>query len=241
MKLRTTLARVVAVALVATSGAVASTAVTAPAHAAGTHATTITLDPISTSYLNDFGAVEYGDDFALTGKVAATDGTSLYCPSGTGTATLEALPYGATAWTPVATDTSASSLSFYGVVPSISTQYRVSFAGCTTTSSNPDTFQPAVSAPVTVGVARVADIKIKGRNTLVGKVKPDFAKQKLIFQKKKGKRFVKWFKVRTNAKGKFRKTVSGKVGDEFAVVWPASNGYAGGVSVYCFTSIGFCA
>ncbi len=230
MKLRSTLARVVAVALVATSGAVASTAVTAPAaHAAGkTLATTATLSA-PTYGLNDFGALEYGKTVSINGAVKSSEGSSV----SKGTVTLEASPYPYTSWTPVQTTTASGFLSFKDLAPTISTKYRLTYSGYTAANQYEDTFQATVGPELLIPVARTAKIKPKG-HVLKGKVAPDFAKQKLVFQKKKGKKYVKWFTVKTNKLGAFRKFVPGKVGDEFAIVWPSSNGYAGGVSFYHF-------
>ena len=222
MNVRKTIVRVLALALLAAPAAVVASGESA--QAVTTQTTTTTLDPITST-------TAYGSDVYVTGSVKDASGSSVY----DGTVTLMALPYGATAWQPVATDTAGGYVSF-DVKPTISTQYQLVYSGYTAQSSYETTYKSSASAATLAPVARKLTIKHKGLK-MWGKVTPAAKKLKLVFKIKKGHKYKKWFKVKTNKKGKWTKHIHGKVGTHFVVVLPGSGGYAGAANAY--TIIGF--
>lgn len=171
-------------------------AIAAPSQAADTWTTTTTATPSST-------AVTYGDDLYVSVDVASSDG---YSPGGAdGTVTLYAMEAGSSAWVPVATAASTYS-SFYDVKPRATTTYKVVYSGYT----DPDTvygdnYWPSESAPFTIGVTRNVKIdNAKARMTIKGKIKPDYKRNKVKVQIKKGKRYVKFKTVRTTRRSTFQ-------------------------------------
>lgn len=171
-------------------------AIAAPSQAADTWTTTTTATPSST-------AVTYGDDLYVSVDVASSDG---YSPGGAdGTLTLYAMEAGSSAWVPVATAANTYS-SFYDVKPQASTAYKVVYSGYT----DPDTvygdnYGPSESAPFTIGVTRNVKIdNAKARMTIKGKIKPDYKRNKVKVQIKKGKRYVKFKTVRTTRRSTFQ-------------------------------------
>lgn len=170
--------------------------IAAPSQAADTWTTTTTATPSST-------AVTYGDDLYVSVDVASSDG---YSPGGAdGTVTLYAMEAGSSAWVPVATAASTYS-SFYDVKPRATTTYKVVYSGYT----DPDTvygdnYWPSESAPFTIGVTRNVKIdNAKARMTIKGKIKPDYKRNKVKVQIKKGKRYVKFKTVRTTRRSTFQ-------------------------------------
>jgi hypothetical protein len=223
MNVRKTLVRVLALALLAAPAAVVASGESAQAVTMATHGTTVTLDPITST-------TTYGGDVYVTGSVKdATTGDSVY----DGTVTLMALPYGASAWQPIATDTAGGYVSF-DVKPGISTQYQLVYGGGD--NGYDTTWTGNHSSSVLAPVARKLTIKHKGLK-MWGKVTPAAKKLKLVFKIKKGHKYKKWFTVKTNKKGKWTKHIHGKVGTHFVVVLPGSGGYAGAANAY--TIIGF--
>jgi hypothetical protein len=222
MKFRRTLARGVALALLAAPLSLAA-GVTPAARAADvpTHTAVATLE------LSGSGPITYKSTAHIYGAVKDTDGSSVY----DGTVKLQALAYGASAWAdvPGATDEASGFLSF-DVKPLISTQYRLVYSGHTGTDEYDPTYTSAVSNAVAEPVARALIIKHKGLH-MWGTIKPA-AKLKLVFKIKKGKRYKKWFTVRTDKSGRWSKQIHGKVGTRFVVVLPASHGYAGAADGY---------
>ena len=171
-------------------------AIAAPSQAADTWTTTTTATPSST-------AVTYGDDLYVSVDVASSDG---YSPGGTdGTVTLYAMEAGTSAWVPVTTAANTYS-SFYDVKPRASTAYKVVYSGYT----DPDTvygdnYGPSESAPFTIGVTRNVKIdNAKARMTIKGKIKPDYKRNKVKVQIKKGKRYVKFKTVKTTSRSTFQ-------------------------------------
>jgi hypothetical protein len=216
MNVRKTLARAVALALLAAPLTVAAAGV-GPAQAATTLQTTALIQVANAVPL------DYGTG---TGRIeAAIKGSDGYAVT-TGTVHLQALAYGAAGWADVTTTTASGYLSF-DVKPSISTQYRVVYDGGSDSSY---TYAGTTSAPVDEPVARVLKVKYKGLK-MWGTVKPA-SKLKLVFKIKKGKKYKNWFKVKTNKKGKWTKHIKGKVGTKFAVVVPAGGGYAATGGLY---------
>lgn len=114
--------------------------------------------------------------------------------------------------------------------PSVSTQYRLVYTGYTATSSYESSYSSTTGTAVKASVARALNIKHKGLH-MWGTVKPA-SKLKLVFKIKKGHKYKKWFKVKTNKKGKWSKHIRGKVGTHFIVVLPGSGGYAGTANAY---------
>jgi hypothetical protein len=216
MNVRKTLARAVALAMLAAPLSLAVTATESPAQAVTTLQTSAVLQ------LSNTGALAYGTSAHVYGAVKDSDGYSVR----TGTVHLQALPYGAAGWADVATQTASGYLTF-DIQPSISTQYRLVYDGGSDSSY---TYTGSTSAPVDEPVARALKIKHKGLK-MWGTVKPA-SKVKLVFKIKKGKKYKNWFKVKTNKKGKWSKHISGKTGTHFVVVLPASGGYAGAANAY---------
>ncbi|WP_017932808.1 hypothetical protein [Nocardioides sp. Iso805N] len=220
MNLRKTVARVAALALLATPVAVIASGEAAEA-APASSGTTSAIQPIS-------GAITYGtsDTVSIYGRVSATDGSYV----DNGTVTLQAAPYPYTRWTSIATSTNPSYADFDGLKPTISTAYRIVYSGYKTTNDYDETYTSSISKPVIAPVARKLTIKHKGLK-MWGTVKPA-SKLKLHFKIKKGHKYKKWFTVKTNKKGKWTKHIHGKPGTKFVVVLPSSGGYAGAADAY---------
>jgi hypothetical protein len=172
-------------------------AVAAPSQAADTWTTTTTAAPSST-------AVTYGDELYISVDVASSDG---YSPGGTdGTVTLFAMEAGSSAWVPVATAANTYS-SFYDVKPRVTTAYKVVYSGFTDPDQGTygDNYTPSESAPFTIGVTRKVKIdNAKARLTIKGKIKPDYKRNKVKVQIKKGKRYVKFKTIKTTRKSTFQ-------------------------------------
>ncbi|WGL53250.1 hypothetical protein P5P86_05345 [Nocardioides sp. BP30] len=214
MTLRTTLARALALTLLAAPAAVLAAG--GSAQAATTSGTTSSLQPVS-------GTVVYGGTVDLSGQVKAADGS--YIGSGSGTVTLQAAPYPFTSWRNVATASSPTYADFYDVKPTITTRYRIVYSGYR--SSSNESYTASTSAVVTVPVAHSFSLKSKGLH-LWGKVAPA-AKVKLVFKKKSHGKYKKWFKVKTTKKGKWSTHLHGAAGTKVEIILPATPGYAGAV------------
>ena len=211
MNVRKTLARAVALALLAAPTAVALAAA-APSEAAAPLGTTVTIQ-IGTS-----APIERGDTTSISGSVKDSTGASVNY----GTVTLQASPYPFTTWTTVATDDASGYFYFGDVTPSITTHYQVVYGGYTSTSSYPSSYSPsAPSNVVAQGVARVLSIHHHGLH-MRGNVSPAKKKLKIVFKLIKHRKLHKWFSVKTNKKGKFSKHIKGKVGTRFVVLVPNS-------------------
>jgi len=163
-----------------------------PAQATANLTTTTTATPSVT-------ALVYGDDFSVTSAVTDSLGASNY----DGTSTLYALEAGSSAWVPVAT--ADASYSFYDVKPTMNTTYKVVFGGYTATTAYEDNLAASESAAFTIAVARNVTIgKAKANLTIKGKVKPDYKRQKVKIQIKKGKKYVKYKTIKTTKKSTFQ-------------------------------------
>lgn len=164
--------------------------------------------------------VEYGDDISINGAVTDTAGGSVFY----GTATLQVYSSKNPVWTTVQVDDTAGSFYFFDVKPESNSQYKVVYSGFTAT--NGDTYSVSESAPVTVAVQRTDSLKTKGLS-VIGKIKPDFAKKKVVIKRKKGKKYVPFKKVKTDSKGVFRFKAPGKRGFKFTVTIPSDTDYVG--------------
>lgn len=168
-------------------------AVAAPSQATVNLTTTTTATPSET-------AVAYGDEINIVVEVVGSDGNSVI----DGTSTLYAMEAGSTTWAPVATGTYPGS-DFYPVKPLANTAYKVVYSGYAATTAYEDNYTASESATFTVGVARNVTIsKAKARLTIKGKVKPDYKREKVKIQIKKGKTFKKYKTIRTNRKSQFQ-------------------------------------
>ncbi|GAA1935357.1 hypothetical protein [Nocardioides hwasunensis] len=171
-------------------------AIAAPSHATENRTAAVVATPSAP-------ALTLGDDFSVSVTVTDTaDGSSVY----NGTSTLYALAPGAAEYAPVATGTSASS-SFFDVKPKTNTTYKVVYSGYTATSTYQNNYAVAESAPFTVGVARKLVIKNPRGTFIKGKVKPKYAKKKIVIQKKVGKKWKKFRTLKTNKKSAFQTTL----------------------------------
>jgi hypothetical protein len=194
-------------------------AVSSPANATDNLTTTTTVSTYSEV------PITYGDDITLTADVAASDGASAY----KGTVSLYASTPAVPAWTLVATGT--STYESFEVKPTTNTAYKIVYSGYTATSTYEDTYAASESAPFTVSVKRKAVFRTPGLY-LVGKIKPDFGKKKVILKRKKGKKYVAWKKVRTNSKGQFRVKAPNRSGFKFSVTIPSDANYIGFTDYY---------
>lgn len=169
--------------------------------------------------------ITYGDEISLSPDVVASDGGGAY----KGTVTLYVQTAKNPTWTPVATvpDTYSS----VDVKPSINSNYKFVYSGYTATSTYEDNYAPSESAPFAVGVKRKAAFRTPGLY-LVGKIKPDFKRKKVILKRKKGKKYVAWKKVRTNKKGAFRVKAPNQRGFKFSVTIPSDSKYVGFTDYY---------
>ena len=194
-------------------------AVSSPASAAATYATTVALEAGAP-------AVVYGDEVSFSGAVSDT---TTGAAANTGTVSLQVYSGKNPVWTEVQTDTTPSSFSFYDVKPASNSQYRVVYSGATETDG--DVYTPSESAPVNVGVQRKTILKTKGL-VVIGKVKPDFGKKKIVIKKKQGKKFVPFKKIKTDAKGAFRFKAPSNKGFTFSVTIPSDSNYIGYTEAY---------
>jgi hypothetical protein len=197
----------------------APVAISSPAEAAVTYTT-------SSSIAASAPEVTYGDDdLSINGAVTTAAGGSVYY----GSVALQVYSAKNPVWTTIQTDDSAGSYFFFDIKPDSNSLYKVVYSG--TTASNGDVYTPSESAPLAVGVNRKAVFKTPGL-FLVGKIKPDFKRKKVVLKRKKGKKYVAWKKVRTNKKGVFRVKAPNKRGFKFSVTIPSDKKYAGFTDYY---------
>jgi|GEM_PF-3660395 len=221
MNLRKTIARAVALVVLATPAAVIAAGPTSPASAATTLTTTATISIFDAKTLG----YASGDDALIEGSIRDSAGQ----PVDEGTVQLQASAYPYTTWTTVATAT-ASAYPSFTVTPTVSTRYQLVYNGFTSTSSDQPSYLPATSTAVNQPVARKSVIKYKGLH-MWGKVLPA-KKMKLKFKIYKHHHFRPWFTVKTTARGKWSKHIRGKVGTRFVVIVPGSDGYVGTADAY---------
>ncbi len=194
-------------------------AISSPASATDNLTTTTTVSTFSEL------PITYGQDITLSSDVAASDGGSAY----KGTVTLMVSTPSVPAWTTVAT--SATTYESFDVKPTTNAVYKIVYSGYAATSQYEDNYAPSESAPFAVAVQRKAVFRTPGLY-LVGKIKPDFGKKKVVLKRKKGKKYVAWKKVRTNAKGQFRVKAPNRSGFKFSVTIPSDSKFTGFTDYY---------
>ena len=197
----------------------APVAISSPAEATENLTTTSTVSTYSTL------PITVGEKITLRSDVAASDGGSAY----KGTVTLQALTPKNPVWTTIAT--SETTYGSFEVKPTINTAYKIVYSGYAAASQYEDNYAASESAPLAVGVKRKAVFKTPGL-LLVGKIKPDFKRKKVILKRKKGKKYVAWKKVRTNRKGVFRVKAPDRRGFKFSVTIPSDKKYTGFTGFY---------
>ena len=197
----------------------APVAISSPAQATDNLTTTSTVATYSTL------PITAGDKITLSSDVAASDGGSAY----KGTVTLQAYTPKNPVWTTVAT--SDSTYASFEVKPTTNTAYKIVYSGYAAASQYEDNYAPSESVPLEVGVKRKAVFKTPGL-FLVGKIKPDFKRKKVVLKRKKGKKYVAWKKVRTNKKGVFRVKAPNQRGFKFGVTIPSDKKYVGFTDYY---------
>ena len=184
----------VAVATAALAGpALAVVATTAPASAAtATHI--VGPDGASwisgPSYRTQPGVPVYGDTLSLSVKVVTDSGEQVY----DGTVTVERQLAGQSAWTTVASSTSA--YLYDSITARGNAIYRVTYSGSGDYSPSSDAVRASIQRKLefkNVGTRRVV---------LSGKVSPMYRGTVAIF-KQQGKRWVKYKTLRTNSKSRF--------------------------------------
>jgi len=185
---------------------------------------TVTYPTVATAEASAPGVI-YGDDITINGAVTTSTGGTVT----SGSAALQVYSSKTPVWTTIQTDESAGSYVFFDVKPESNSQYKVVYSGATET--NGDVHTPSESAPVTVAVQRKTVLKTKGL-VVIGKIKPDFAKKKVVIKRKKGKKYVAWKKVKTNSQGAFRFKAPGSRGFKFSVTIPADTHYIGFTTLY---------
>ena len=193
-------------------------AVSSPANAATPYTTVVAITASTPG-------VAYGDDITIDGAVTDNTGGS----ASFGTATLQVYSTKNPVWTTVQTDDTAGSFIFFDVKPESNAQYKVVYSGFT--AANGDTYSASESAPVAVAVQRTDSLKTKGLS-VIGKIKPDFAKKKVVIKRKQGKKYVSWKKIKTDNKGVFRFKAPNKRGFKFSVTIPSDTHYVGFTKLY---------
>jgi hypothetical protein len=169
-------------------------AVSSPASATVNLTTTTTLELSSGD-----NPLIYGDTVSLTGGVVGSDGGSAY----DGTATLYQYTPSNPTWTPVSTVDASGYLYFSDLKPTSNVAYKVVYSGYAATSAYEDNYAASESVPVNVGVTYKLNARTPG-TSIVGKIKPSYAKKKVVIERKVGKTYKKYRTVKTNAKSAFR-------------------------------------
>lgn len=200
----------------------APVAISSPAQATENLTTTTTLE---LAYGDN--PITYGDTATLRGTVTGSDGFSTY----DGTVTLYEYTVSNPTWVPVSTLDASGYVGFPDVKPKVNAAYKAVYTGYAATSAYEDNYAASESTPLNIGVKRKAVFKTPGL-FLVGKIKPDFKRKKVVLKRKKGKKYVAWKKVRTNKKGVFRVKAPNKRGFKFSVTIPADKKYSGFTDYY---------
>lgn len=195
-------------------------ALSSPADAATVDLTTTTTVTTSSQM-----PITYGDEIRLSADVAASDGSSAY----KGTVSLYVSTPAVPTWTLVANGT--STYESFSVKPQTNASYKVVYSGYAATSTYENNYVAGESAPIAVAVQRKVNLKTK-RLVVIGKVKPDFGKKKVVIKRKKGKKYVAFKKIKTNKKGAFRFKAPGKKGFKFSVTIPSDTNYIGYTQKY---------
>ena len=194
----------------------------APANAAETVTTTTSFDPD----IDRRG--QAGGYFSVTGSVKTAEGSGPLA----GTAYLQGLAPGSKTWKNLGSDDSPG-FAYYPDYDKYktNTKLRIYFAGGTYSpgTSSERVYPPSVSKVLSVKVSRRFDIKsVSGKRqpTADVKVSPKFGKKKLLVQKKQGKKYKTFRKVKTNKKGKVRLSLPGsRKGITYLLVAPGDKRY----------------
>ncbi len=211
--------RIIAGTLTAGLLSLAPVAISSPAGA------TVDLTTTTTVSTYDTLPIVYGETITLSSDVAASDGASAY----RGTVTLMVSTPSVPTWTTVATgDTTYAS---FDVQPTSNAVYKVVYSGYAALSTYEDNYAASESAPFSVAVQRKATFRTPGLY-VVGKIKPDFARKKVILKRKQGKKYVAWKKIRTNGKGQFRVKAPNRVGFKFSLTIPSDSKFTGFTNLY---------
>jgi hypothetical protein len=189
----------------------------APAQAATTVASTVTVDPLSST------TIVYGDDIYISGHVTTPDGHSPNSPT---TVYLQVQTPSNPTWTTVGSSASGY-FYFQNVVPQTNAAYKVVFPGGTYGfGSSAVTMAPAESAPIAIAVQRKVEPKTKELRVF-GKVTPDFAKKRIkILQVLKHNKTKRYASVKTDKKGKFSFRAPRKNKFKFVLLVPGDANYA---------------
>jgi hypothetical protein len=189
------------------------TTTAAPASAMVDVATSSTLG-------NDFPRRgEFGEFISpsISGSVVAADGSSP-----TGGVQLQAQAPGSSTWRTVASSTFAPDPFFSDYTQFRSnTKLRLNYPGGTSGDTN---YLPSVSSPISLKVFREIDftnVSGKRQPTADLKISPKYKNKTILVQKKQGKKFKPFKKIKTNAKSKVRFSVPGSSrGTEYRLVIP---------------------
>lgn len=200
----------------------AVTTTASPAQAAVVVNTRTTFDP-------DIRKVgEYGTFVSISGAVQTTDDPDGYSSPFEGVAQLQRKAPGSKTWKTIASDDSPGFAYFpsYDTYRS-NTQLRIYFTGGTYNpgASNERVYPPSVSKPITLKVFRELEPKdvSKRQPTVAVKISPKYAKKPILVQKKKGKGWKTFKKVRTNKKSRARIAVKGsRQGIPYRLVVPGN-------------------
>ncbi|QCX26658.1 hypothetical protein [Nocardioides jishulii] len=210
MRLHRTIAGLVSAALL---GLAPVALAGAPAHAASY--TTVTEIGASRTL------IEYKGSYKpyLQASVKTPDGGSVFY----GDVDLQASVAGA-AYKTIRTVKASGFISFSDVVPSKNTTYRVIYKGG---ASSYDSYSASNSKALTIKVARKLTIKNPKGTKINGKVSPKYAKQKIVIQKKVGKKWKKFRTLKTNKKSRFSVTLPAKrKRTYFRFIVPGNKAYA---------------
>jgi hypothetical protein len=145
----------------------------------------------------------FGAKFSVTGQVQHNDGSSWETvPSESGSVKLQRRLKGRTTWKTLEVDDYGNSFYFYPVKAVANATYRLQYSGGTDYEGV--TYSPS-KATQQLKVRRAIPVKVTDRLVMKGKVKPAWKRKPVIIQKRKGKRWVRYAKVRTNKKSRFHK------------------------------------
>src|SRR5690348_8204717 len=125
--------RLVAYTVTAGLAGITPIAIAAPSQATDNLTTSIILE---LSYGEP--RVTYGEDISLTSEIDASDGLSPYNDSDT--ATLWAMPAGATTWTAIETQPASGFISWTDFEPAQNTAYKATYSGATAANTYADNY-----------------------------------------------------------------------------------------------------
>ncbi|MDZ5660531.1 hypothetical protein HN031_02990 [Nocardioides sp. zg-1308] len=156
----------------------------------------------ATTLTSEKAAYMYGDTIFFDAAVTTTDPANPYAP---GAATLYIQRPGSTTWEPLASDDGASYLYFVDIVAESNALYKVVYPGGV--DGTGDVYTPSESAPFAIATSRNLTIKNPRGTFVKGKIKPDYAKKKVVVQKKVGKKWKKFRALKTSKKSTFQVTL----------------------------------